>query len=253
MESYGRFAAVYDRLMEDMPYDAWVEFAEEAWRRYMPSKPERIVDLGCGTGNIALPLAARGYALAGIDLSETMLAVAEQKAASAPVKSGSIRWLCQDMREWNAGEPADAVVSFCDCLNYITEEADVRKVFAATYRQLRPGGVFLFDVHHPRQFESYADGQPFAYDDDDLAYIWFCDYDEARREIEHQLTFFIRQDAGSLFERVDEAHVQRAYETEAMASWLREAGFARVDMYADFGWTPPDGQSARIFYAAVKE
>lgn len=189
MESYGRFAAVYDRLMEDMPYDAWVEFAEQAWRRYMLSKPERIVDLGCGTGNITLPLAARGYTLTGIDLSETMLAVAEQKAASAPAKSGSIRWLCQDMREWNAGEPADAVVSFCDCLNYITEEADVKRVFTATFRQLRAGGVFLFDVHHRRQFESYADTQPFAYDDDDLAYIWFCDYDEERREIEHQLTF----------------------------------------------------------------
>lgn len=138
MESYGCFAAVYDRLMEDMPYDAWVEFAEQAWRRYMPSKPERIVDLGCGTGNITLPLAARGYALTGIDLSEMMLAVAEQKAASAIAKSGSIRWLCQDMREWNAGEPADAVVSFCDCLNYITEEADVKRVFTATFRQPAP-------------------------------------------------------------------------------------------------------------------
>lgn len=253
MESYGRFAEVYDRLMADMPYEEWTAFAEEAWRRYGGGKLERVVDLGCGTGNISLPLAAQGYEVTGIDLSETMLAIAQNKTVAHPPLKGNVQWVCQDMRRWSVPDSVDAVVSFCDCLNYITEQKEVMQVLQATYDQLRPGGMFLFDVLSVRQFEEYANTQPFAYDEEDIAYIWFSDFDEGRKEIEHQLTLFVRQENGGLFERVDEAHVQRAYDITWLAQCLRDAGFNQVETFADFTWEQPSADAQRIFFVAVKE
>lgn len=190
---YGRFARVYDRLMGQMPYADWLAFLEECFVRY--GKPHHLVDLGCGTGNLAIPLARAGYRVLGIDLSEDMLDVARHKAEEAGVPPERLSWSRQDMREWQAEQPADCVFSFCDCLNYLLEEDDIRRVFRRTFDALAPGGLFVFDVHAPARMPAYAEDQPYVWDEDGLAYIWTCDYDPDRILVEHHLTFFVGEDA----------------------------------------------------------
>lgn len=252
--SYGQFAAVYDQLMEDMPYAEWLGFAKAGWSRY--GMPSTVVDLGCGTGSIAIPLARSGFHVCGIDLSSDMLTVARSKWDETPQqairpRAGSIRWLQQDMREWELQEPVDAVISFCDCLNYLTEEADIEAAFRATYAALRSGGSFLFDMHPPKQFVRYAEEQPFVLDERDVAYIWTCEFEEQRCEIEHNLTIFTH-DRDSRFYRFEESHVQRAYDPDWIEAALRGAGFKSVDRYADFELLPANSNSERLFFAAVK-
>lgn len=75
--AYNQFAYYYDRLMEGMPYAEWLEFLQQCWKQY--GLPQTIADLGCGTGSLALPLAQQGHEVYGIDLSEDMLAVAQQR------------------------------------------------------------------------------------------------------------------------------------------------------------------------------
>lgn len=253
--AYREFAAIYDRLMNDMPYDEWVRFAERAWAEY-GIHPRKVVDLGCGTGNIAIPLAVRGYELTGIDLSDEMLAVAQQKyertrSGALSSAAGRISWLQLDMREWELDEAADAVVSFCDCLNYITEPEGVIAAFRRTYAGLSPGGIFAFDVHMPQQLEAYAASQPFVLDEDDVAYIWTCEYDEDRREIEHSITFFAMEPSG-LFRRFEETHVQRAYPLDWLERELAAAGFTDIRITADFTSKSPGSDAERAFFTARK-
>ncbi|MCY9542905.1 class I SAM-dependent methyltransferase [Paenibacillus alvei] len=252
MISYGRIAEVYDRLMGDMPYEQWVSFANQAWERFGSGEVRSIVDLGCGTGNTAIPLAKLGYDVIGIDISDSMLSIANNKLLETGPILGSVRWAHQDMCAWTMPDEADAVVCFCDSLNYVTEEEDVKRAFQATFNNLKSGGLFLFDVLHARQFEEYAETQPFAYDDEDVSYLWFSDYDEERQEIEHQLTLFVRQQGGELYERIDEIHVERAYDPSWLEVMLKEVGFDRVEQFADFAWQSPDEESRRIFMIAVK-
>ncbi len=154
MMSYRQFAYVYDRLMADMPYREWLKFAEESFAKF--EKPRTIVDLGCGTGSLAIPLAQAGYQVIGIDLSEDMLSIAHDKTErlrglTGKAFKGSVTWLHQDMREWEWSEPADCVISFCDCLNYLLEEEDWKSAFERVYAGLKPGGLF---------FVRYACGRP---------------------------------------------------------------------------------------------
>ncbi|GMK41367.1 methyltransferase [Paenibacillus sp. CCS19] len=210
MASYRQFAAVYDRLMENMPYADWLRFARTIWSLDV-EMPRSVVDLGCGTGNLSIPLAKSGFHVYAIDLSADMLTIGRGKWDEAPQRagglgSGSIRWLQQDMREWELPEQVDTVISFCDCLNYLTEEEDVEAAFRATFQGLRSGGVFLFDVLPPSQLQRYAEQQPFTLDERDVAYIWTCELDPTLDEIEHSLTIFARdaQDPSGRFVRIEE-------------------------------------------------
>lgn len=251
--AYNQMAYSYDRLMEDMPYPEWIEFAQAGWERYNVS-PRTVVDLGCGTGNIAIPLAQSGLDVIGIDISESMLAVASRKLEQqnqTASKGGTVRWLHQDIREWELPEPMDAAISFCDCLNYLLEEDEIIQAFRRTYNGLKPGGLFLFDMHHPNLFRRYWDEQPFLFNEDDIAYIWTCDLNERRMEIDHEITIFARaDDAGEMFHRIEENHVQRAYDPDWVADELQRAGFIDIGMYADFQFDPVSDETERVFFTA---
>jgi SAM-dependent methyltransferase len=257
MRSYREFASVYDRLMEDMPYSDWMSFTRRCFDKY--GMPESIVDLGCGTGNISIPLVKSGFRVFGIDLSADMLAIARNKWDEPPGRgvrgeAGSVRWLQQDMRDWDLPQPVDAVISFCDCLNYLTVEQDVVQTIRQTYAGLAPGGLFLFDVHAPRQLERYAEEQPFVYDEKDIAYLWTSEYEPFERIIRHDLTFFVRDESSQassvLYRRFEESHSQRAYDPDWLAAQLAAAGFELLHRCADFGWEPPTEESERLFYIA---
>lgn len=249
MSAYNDFAAVYDRLMEDMPYDQWLDFSKQIWGRY--GQPEHVVDLGCGTGTIALGLARDGYQVTGIDLSAAMLQVADAKQQMTLPTSGTVRWLQQNMSSWQTDQPADSVISFCDCFNYIVDEDELLAALQATYSGLKQGGSFIFDVHPISRFEQYAEQAPFVYDEDGIAYLWTSQYDEEEHIIEHQLAIFVAEEDGR-YRRIDELHVQRAYHPMWLLGALREIGFAEVNIFADFQLKPYDEQAERLFFVAIK-
>ncbi|PYI51961.1 class I SAM-dependent DNA methyltransferase [Paenibacillus flagellatus] len=252
--------------MEEMPYPQWLRFVRQCWDRY--GAPRSVVDLGCGTGNLSIPLAQSGLRVYGIDLSDDMLAVAQEKTERQErmfpfAPGGSVTWLQQDMREWELAEPVDSVLSCCDCINYLTEEDDLAATFRRTYAGLKDGGTFIFDVHTEGQLRSYAEMQPFVLNDDDISYIWTSELDEERCEIEHELAIFVRESEwgeertaaadGAKYVRIDETHVQRAYPLDRIEALLREAGFADVRRYADFALKAPSVGTERAFFVALKK
>ena len=248
--AYQAFATVYDRLMADAPYDQWLHFALKFWEQ-RGFRPDTVADLGCGTGNLAIPLAQRGYNVIGIDLSEDMLACAQEKLSHLPAMPGSVLYIQQDMREWELGFRTDAVISFCDCLNYLTEPDDILQTFVQTFRGLNEGGWFLFDMHPPSTLRSYGEQQPFVLQEPDISYVWTCDWNEERLEIVHDLSIFV-QAADGRYDRIDEWQVQRAYEREWILGALREAGFEKAECFADFTMEPPGPDARRWFFAARK-
>ena len=77
---YTDFAAVYDRLMQDVDYDAWAGYYAALLHKNGVPQGGTVCECACGTGSLTIRLQAAGYRMTGIDLSREMLSVAQQKA-----------------------------------------------------------------------------------------------------------------------------------------------------------------------------
>ncbi|MBU5595321.1 class I SAM-dependent methyltransferase [Amphibacillus sp. MSJ-3] len=250
--TYQKLAKLYDFLMEDAPYDQWVKFTELYIKKDVPAKQIKILDLGCGTGQVTCRLAEKGYQLTGVDLSEDMLV----EAASHAMKDNlNIQWIKQDITQLEGLNHYDLIVSYCDVVNYITDQDKLSATFHHAYQSLSDDGVFLFDVHNMDYVENEMVDQLFSEVYDHLAYIWFCYPGKYAGEMKHELTFFIEEDGK--YQRFDEFHHQRTYPLSIYLKLLTEAGFKDVELYTDFQTTPIDDLTVeplgeRLFFACRK-
>ena len=102
----------------------------------------RVLDLACGWGRVALPLAQRGYRVTGLDLSEAFLARARRDAQEAGL---DIDFRRADMRQIPFVAEFDAVIMMCSSFGVLESDEEDEKVLHAVARALRPGGRFLLD------------------------------------------------------------------------------------------------------------
>ena len=102
-----------------------------------------ILDLACGYGRLTIPLAERGFAVTGLDLSETLLGQARAAATEAGVQ---VTWHKGDMRDIPWQDSFDGVINVFSSFGYFDDETENRHVLSAVARALKPGGHFLIDV-----------------------------------------------------------------------------------------------------------
>ncbi|MDP7044922.1 MAG: class I SAM-dependent methyltransferase, partial [Alphaproteobacteria bacterium] len=112
----------YDLFYESKDYEDECNFVEAAFGRFAAGKVKTVLDLGCGTGGHVLPLAARGYEMTGVDLSQTMLDQARRKAAQAGITAD---FLQGDVREVEVGQTFDAVISMFVVMGYQAQEGEM--------------------------------------------------------------------------------------------------------------------------------
>jgi len=241
--SYQNFAYFYDNLMKDAPYEDWVDFVKEIAEKYSLSG-RNILDVGCGTGELATRLCREGFEVTGVDLSEEMLEVAMAKASEADVQ---IPYFHQDMRELSGLGQYDLVLIFCDSLNYLDGGEDIKKTFAAVSGHLKEEGLFLFDVHSLHKMETLFNDQAYADNGDDVSFIWNAWKGEKPYSVQHELTFFMYDEQSDAYVRFDEDHEQRTYPVEDYLKWLDESGFDCLEVIGDFRESPLD-TAERIFF-----
>jgi ubiquinone/menaquinone biosynthesis C-methylase UbiE len=245
--TYSNFAYIYDDLMKDAPYDLWVKNVQNLSQKYQ-KEVGTILDVACGTGSTAIPLAKEGYRVIGVDLSDDMLAVAKSKAE---MEKMSVSFYQQDMRELHGFSQVDLVVIFCDSLNYLTNKDDVLQTFQHVSKLLKPGGLFLFDVHSLYKMNTIFRGQTFGSNDEELSFLWQCFEGAEEGAVEHELTFFKKKES-NVYERFDELHTQRTFQIEEYAQWLTQSDFHLLEITADFSDHEPTEKSERIFFTAEK-
>ena len=257
MEAYTGFAEVYDKFMDNIPYEEWTEYLAGLLAEYGVNQG-LVCELGCGTGTVTELLAAKGYDMIGIDNSEEMLAIAREKQMERMAdnwdeedleESNQILYLLQDMREFELYGTVDAVVSICDSVNYILEPEDLRKVFSLVNNYLEAGGLFIFDLNTIYKYRTLLGQNTIAEKREECSFIWDNDFDEETRINEYDLTLFI-QEEDDLFRRFDEVHHQRAYELEEIQALLAEAGMEFVTAYDAFTHDAPKPDSERIYVIA---
>jgi ubiquinone/menaquinone biosynthesis C-methylase UbiE len=246
MESYSYLAEYYDMLMDDVDYEGWCSFIEEISSTY-ELHPHNILDTACGTGNITIPMSHKGYNLWGVDISEEMLTIAENKARN---KKLNIKFVKQNMTDLELNKSFDTVLCMCDGVNYIVEEEALFKYFNIVYNMLNRKGLFIFDISSIYKLSNILGNNTLFQEKDNYCYVWENSYFEDENILEMRLNFFIPQQ--DMYKRMEEYHVQKAYSEEYLIKLLADTGFKNIKTFGDMTLERPNCSSERIFFSAQK-
>ena len=242
---YVTLAQVYDRLMQDVDYTAIADRIEAVFRRYR-CNPSLVLDLGCGTGSLALILAGRGYDMIGVDVNGDML---EQAASKARAQQRDVLLLMQDIRRFELYGTVGAIVATLDVLNHVTDKRGLRAVMRRVRNYLDPGGLFLFDLNAPYKLSTLLPAQPSYQVGEDVTWIWDSVYDKKRAICTFDLTFFVADEAGC-HRREDELQEERAWTEAEIRQMLSDTGLELLAVYDGLSAKAPGPQAERLFFVA---
>ena len=246
MSSYGAFATVYDLMQYDVNYAFWAEKLIEKIG-LLKSDSRYGLELACGTGTLAIELSKAGFIMEGLDISDEMLAIAQQKANQSNQR---LRFLCQDMTSFQTKKKYDFIFSMCDGINYVIENEDLEKTFLKVNNHLNEAGIFIFDISSHYKLSKVIGDQTFAETFEETAYIWENQYDLEANLLEFELTLFNKVGAG--YERHEEFHIQRAYHIEEIQSFC-EPYFKILEILDGDTFEPRNALSQRICFVCQKK
>ncbi len=244
-EPYSVLARFYDDLMKVVDYEGWLDYLEKLLKHYR-LVPRTILDLACGTGNMAIPLAQKGYKVYGVDRSRDMLEMAEKKKTD---KSNPV-FICQDMRQLALAERVDLVVSFYDSVNYIKSFDELIITFKNVEKVLHPGGYFIFDFNTAHRIKSIKEGIH-IYEGNNYTCFWRDRIDREKCYWWAELTIFLREGREN-YRRYREVHLERGYSAGEMARAVMAGGLKKIGSLEAYtfekGWDNCD----RLFFICQK-
>jgi ubiquinone/menaquinone biosynthesis C-methylase UbiE len=242
MASFGPVAPYYDELMSEVPYDMWVGYYQLLLTQ-IGAKPRTLLDVCCGTGNVAELLADEGCEVTGFDVSRAMIVQARKKAKE---HGRPIQYHVADAAKLKLGRTFDAAYSFFDSLNYITDLGKLRAAVQRVSDHLGAGGTFVFDVNTEYAFEHKLFDQQDMRRKTRLKYKWRGTYSKATRLIKVRMQFWFEDN------EFTETHVQRAHSDEELRELLEGAGFEVAHVYESYTLDRPRATSDRLHYVAIK-
>jgi cyclopropane fatty-acyl-phospholipid synthase-like methyltransferase len=194
-----------------------------------------VLEIGCGTGRLSLPLARCDLSLTGVDVSARMLSRARARASAENLQ---ITFIEADGRSLDTGSLFDVIVVPFNTLAHFRTPDDLEQLFARVQSQLSDVGAFAIDVANPMPWFMQDAQQPVHTDPIVLPCGTQCSvsesftYDQAT-QIQHR-TIHVR--SGEAETRLQlQTRVFFPQELDAM---LRSAGFRILGKFGSFGVTP---------------
>jgi SAM-dependent methyltransferase len=224
----------YDALNRDIVADIPF-YVDEAGRARGP-----VLELACGTGRLAIPIAQSGIEITGLDLTPSMLAHAREKAKHAGVE---IEWLEGDCRSFALGRQVALIFMGFNSMQHMHDHASLAGVFSCVRQHLAPGGRFIFDVFNPKlAMLARQPGERLHerdYQDPDgrgtIALEHTVRYDDAS-QVSHIQFYFTRRGEEQDF-RVEELSL-RCFFPQELDLLVRSQGFTILEKFGNFERKP---------------
>ena len=197
MSEYEALAHAYDALLADGAHRRRAAYLHRLLQK--ECRPvDTVLDLGCGTGTVTCLLAALGYRMTGVDLSEEMLTEAARKAEPLPEDRRPLL-LHQSMDRLRLIEPVDAAVSTLDALNYLTGLRAMRETLRRVY-------TLLCD---------FAAAHRALFTDADAAKAFSAIFAVRHKQLRGQIAAFLLP----LCEKADDSAFRADFLAEALLTW----------------------------------
>lgn len=240
--AYDSFAWFYDRYWGSGPMGFTARVLPILERLVLSQLPSgaRVLDLCCGSGQLAAELISRGFRVTGVDGSAELLAYAQRHAPSAD-------FVHADARVFSLPHGLDAAFSLYDSLNHIMELSELAVVFRNVRAALADRAPFLFDLNMEAGFRARWRGS-FGLAEPDHAMIDLSSYDPTAKVAQTVVTMFRLIDG--VWHRSDVTLYQRCYSEGEIRAGLTREGFRGIETFdaeRDLGM---DRQVGRTFFLA---
>ncbi len=244
MTAYSEFAQIYDSLMHpDINYEKYADYIENLFDMH-DINPDLVCDLACGTGNITIPLAKRGYNMTGVDISYDMLNIAREKSTGL-----DILYLNQSIQSLDLYGSMGAFLCMIDGFNYILSPKGLENALKRIKTCfLDTDGILIFDVSSRYKLQNIIGNNTFIHSDKNIFYSWRNRYIENKNLSDMMLDFFVKDDTG--YKRFEERHLQRAWSENELKILLKRAGFTEINTYGYMSFNSPDDNAERIVFTA---
>lgn len=243
---YNSFSKYYDTLMHDADYPARAEYLYSLFSRFGKT-PKLLLDLACGTGSISNEFSKKGVSVIGVDISEEMLASAQEKTLNQGL---DVLYLCQPAAELDLYGTVDGAVCTLDSLNHITDYAEFCEAFVKVSLFLEKGSLFIFDMNTVYKHESVLADNTFVLEQNGVFCVWQNFYDRAAAVTDITLDFFEKQ--GNVYVRSTESFSERAYTDAEIEKALSNAGLKLEAVLGDMSDLPPRPDESRKVFVARK-
>jgi SAM-dependent methyltransferase len=140
-------------LWTGLEAENWVSFIKrysfpdyDFFHQLLEQNPGPVLDIGCGTGRLLIPLLKAGFEVDGVDISAELLAVCRANAEQAGVKP---RLYQQAMQELDLAQTYQTIMIPCDAFYLVAPRAEAIETLDRIYDHLEPGGLFIFNMDSP--------------------------------------------------------------------------------------------------------
>lgn len=239
-------APYYDTLMSFVNYPAWVTYIENILMLHN-KKEKRILDIACGTG-ICLELwSQKGYAVFGLDMSMSMLAVCRQRFAR--LSNGPVHLVNGDMRQIGFARKMPIITCLYDSLNHLLSVDDLFGCLQSVYDGLEPGGIFIFDINTIHCLRDEWGNSTFDRRDGNINSIWTNRFDLATCISTLEISLKINENG--MTKTLNEIHRERGYRLSLIRDILAKLGF-KSSLYRHLTFHPAQESDLRIMGVAEK-
>lgn len=245
-----------EEFRDPQTYDVEVEDYDEdrpLIEQWAHSLGGPLLDLACGTGRMALRMAAQGYQVTGVDIVPEMIAQARQKAAERAV---SIEWVVADARTFHLQKQFPFVFMLCNAWQFFLRRENQEAMLARVREHLLPEGCFLFGTRNPTPRNllevRHPEGDKYATPDGGHLVVTEQQYYDPMTQIQHytrHLTFL--QPGGERREKTLYTDLRYVFPQE-MEALLFYNGFQIRSCYGNWQQEPLTATSRAMIYVCQR-
>ncbi|HAZ49530.1 MAG TPA: class I SAM-dependent methyltransferase [Cyanobacteria bacterium UBA11369] len=219
--NYDSIAWVYKEYFGHQQLEKALSPLEKLLISHLPQKA-RILDLCCGSGELAQHLLTKGYQVTGLDGSETMLSYARENAPGS-------EFILSDARCFELPPTFNAVVSISGSLAHLIKIEELTCAFRNVYAALLENGLFVFNMYSEEEYQSDWNGSLSG--DVKQEYAWAVQTNYHPEEKIGRLNFTVFQLVEGNWQRSDISVEERCYAIAEVQSALETVGFTEVNIY----------------------
>lgn len=254
MSVFGNYAKYYDVLYHNKDYLTETNFVLERLRQNGFKDGGRVLDLGVGSGRHAEHIVRTGAAVHGVDFSEGMLRLAEERRRGmAPAHAAALSLTHGDVRSVRIKNSFDAVISLFHVLSYQTSDADIVAMLKTVHAHLPTKGLALCDFwwgpaverEPPVARERIAESENIVVKRRTRP-VWRHD----RHVVEVNFDLEARSQDGKLLRSVQETHSMRYFYQTEIETYLADSNMCLIEIGEWLTARPPDAHAFNAYFVA---